>query len=428
MKKESIVIIGLGYVGLPLLIELSKKFEVKGFDTNKEKISQLKRGVDNNLIINKKDLKKLTKIFLTSDLKDIKSSNVYIVCVPTPVLKNKLPDLSLLKSASKIVGKVISNKDLVILESTVFPGATEEVCIPIIEKYSNLKCDSSIKKNKNYFTCAYSPERVNPGDPTHQLRKIKKVVSASSKNGLQRTNKIYKKIINAGTHIASSIKVAEAAKIIENTQRDVNVALVNELSKIFNILKVDTNEVLKAAGTKWNFAKYVPGLVGGHCIGVDPYYLTYKSKKSGYFPKMILAGRKINDGMSKHVSNEFLKLMKIKKINIKKSKILIFGLTFKENVADTRNSKVFDLIRYLKKNVAQVCVYDPLVKQKKFPISFKLKNFLDYEVRYDGLILAVPHKKFLNLSKRQILKICKPNSVIFDLKDVFPNSLVDKRL
>ncbi len=313
MKKENITVIGLGYVGLPLLIELSKKFSVTGFDINKKKILQLKSGIDNDLILDKDDLKRLSRLNLTNDSKVIRSSNVYIICVPTPVLSNKLPDLSLLKHASQIVGKAISNKDLVIFESTVFPGATEEICVPIIEKYSNLKCDNSKNNKNNYFMCGYSPERVNPGDPTRKLKKIKKVISASSKNGLVRVNKIYKKIINAGTHIASSIKVAEAAKIIENTQRDVNVALVNELSKIFNILKIDTNDVLKAARTKWNFINFVPGLVGGHCIGVDPYYLTYKAKKSGYSPKMILAGRKINDDMSKHISKEFLKLMKKKK-------------------------------------------------------------------------------------------------------------------
>ncbi len=428
MKKENITIIGLGYVGLPLLMELGKKFKVKGFDINKKKILQLKRGIDSDLILNKGELKKLSKLNLTYNPKDIRSSNVYIICVPTPVLNNKLPDLSLLKHASKIVGKVISNKDLVILESTVFPGATEEVCIPIIEKYSNLKCDSSKNKKNNYFMCAYSPERVNPGDPAHKLKKIKKVISASSTSGLIRVNKIYKKIINAGTHIASSIKVAEAAKIIENTQRDVNVALVNELSKIFNILKIDTNEVLKAARTKWNFINFVPGLVGGHCIGVDPYYLTYKAKKSGYSPKMILAGRKINDDMSKHVSNEFFKLMKKKRINIKKSKILILGLTFKENVADTRNSKVIDLIRYIKPKVGQVHAYDPFIKKNKFNINFKLKNFFDSKDKYDGLILAVAHDNFFKLDKRKVLKICKSNTAVFDLKNVLPDSLVDKRL
>ena len=428
MKKENITVIGLGYVGLPLLIELSKKFSVTGFDINKNKILQLKHGIDNDLILDKNDLKRLSRINLTYDSKVIRSSNVYIICVPTPVLSNKLPDLSLLKHASQIVGKAISNKDLVIFESTVFPGATEEICIPIIEKYSNLKCDNSKKNKNNYFTCGYSPERVNPGDPTHKLKKIKKVISASSKNGLIRVNKIYKKIINAGTHIASSIKVAEAAKIIENTQRDVNVALVNELSKIFNLLKIDTTDVLKAARTKWNFVNFVPGLVGGHCIGVDPYYLTYKAKKSGYSPKMILAGRKINDDMSKHISKEFLKLMKKKRIKIKRSKILILGLTFKENVSDTRNSKVIDLIKYIKSKVAEVHVYDPYVKKNKFNINFKLISSLNSGNVYDGLIFAVAHDHFFKISRKQISKICKLNSAIFDLKNILPDSLVDKRL
>ena len=428
MRKENITVIGLGYVGLPLLIELSKKFIVKGFDINKKKILQLKEGSEPDLILNKTELKKLKKLELTHNPKDIRQSNVYIICVPTPISKHKLPDLSLLKNASKIVGKVISDKDLVILESTVFPGATEEVCVPLIEKYSKLKCDISGNEKKNIFMCAYSPERVNPGDPAHKLKNIKKVISASSSSALTRANKIYKKIITAGTHLASSIKVAEAAKIIENTQRDVNVALINELSKIFNILKIDTHEVLKAAKTKWNFINFVPGLVGGHCIGVDPYYLTYKAKKSGYDPQMILAGRKINDNMSKHVSNIFLKLMKKKRINIKKSKILILGVTFKENVSDTRNSKVVDLIRYIKPKVGQVHVYDPFVKKNKFNINFKLKYRLSKTDKYDGIILAVAHKHFLKLDKKKISKISKSTSVIFDLKNILPNSMVDKRL
>jgi len=414
-KKLKLAIIGLGYVGLPLTLEFAKKKNVIGFDINKKRIKELNNGFDKNLEFSKKDLKSSTKLKFTSNKKDLKLANCFIVCVPTPVDKNKNPDLKALFAASKIVGSIIKRGDLVIFESTVYPGCTEDECVPIIEKFSGLKL------NKDFF-CGYSPERINPGDKVHTISKVKKITSGSTPEIADLVDNLYNKIISVGTHRATSIKVAEAAKIIENTQRDLNIAFINELYIIFNKLNIDTKAVLDAAESKWNFLSFKPGLVGGHCIGVDPYYLTHKSKSINYKPKVILAGRKINDKMGDHVAQELITKMKKKNIKIKGSKILIMGLTFKENCADIRNSGVQGVIKKLKKYNCNLDLYDPWVDMhdikkiyNKFPLSrLRKKN-------YDSILIAVEHKKFKNLGLKFISSLCKKKHVIFDLKYLFYN-------
>jgi len=432
MNKNKIAIVGLGYVGLPLLIEFGKKYNVVGYDIDKKKIENLKRGIDETLILSDKESNNLKKLKLSCNAKEIKQCNIYIVTVPTPLNKKNKPDLSLIKNASKVVGRSLNRKDIVIYESTVYPGVTEEVCVPILEKNSKLKYENShgVTNHENLFYCGYSPERINHGDKKHNIKNVKKVVSGSSKKITNKINKLYKSIIPAGTHVASSIKVAEAAKIIENTQRDVNIALINELSIIFSKLNINTEQVLEAASTKWNFVRFNPGLVGGHCIGVDPYYLTYKSKKIGYTPKMILAGRKLNDNMTVHVSKKIIHLMKKKRIKLYNSKILILGLTFKENITDTRNTKVMDLILKLKKIRSKIDVYDPWVKKEKFANekNFKLINKLEYKKKYDVLIFAVGHKQFNQINISRIKSLLKTRNVIYDLKYILPASIVDGRL
>ena len=432
MNKSKIAIVGLGYVGLPLLLEFGKKYNVVGYDINKKKIENLKKGIDETLILSGKESNKLKRLELSCDEKDIKQCNIYIITVPTPLNKKNKPDLSLIKNASKVVGRLLHRKDLVIYESTVYPGVTEEICVPILEKNSKLKYENSQENvnHRNVFYCGYSPERINHGDNKHNIKNVKKVVSGSSKKIANKINKLYKSIIPAGTHLASSIKVAEAAKIIENTQRDVNIALINELSIIFSKLNINTEQVLEAASTKWNFIRFNPGLVGGHCIGVDPYYLTYKSKKIGYTPKMILAGRKLNDNMSNYVSKQIIHLMKKKRIKLHNSKILILGLTYKENIADTRNTKVMDLIIKLKKIRSKIDVYDPWVKKEKFvnEKNFKLMNKLKYRKKYDVLIYAVGHKQFNQINIPKIKSLLKARNIIYDLKYILPASIVDGRL
>ena len=417
-----ISIIGLGYVGLPLAISFAKKFDVIGFDTNKNRINKLKKGIDETLEISKKKLSQTKNLKFTNDINELKIANCYIITVPTPIDKFKKPDLKYLISASKLVGVCLKKNDLVIYESTVYPGATEEICVPILQKFSKLKF------NKEFFV-GYSPERINPGDKKHTVENIVKVTSGSNQNVANLVDNLYKKIIKAGTHKTRSIKIAEAAKVIENTQRDINISLMNELSLIFSKLKIDTEEVLEAAGTKWNFLPFRPGLVGGHCIGVDPYYLTYKSKQLGYKPKIILSGRKLNDNMSKYLAKKLIFRMKEKKIKIQNSKILFMGLTFKENCTDTRNSKIFDMINYLENNKLKISVFDPWVKKgtsnmlKKINLITKPRNNF-----YDCVVLAVGHNLFKQFGIKKIKKFTKKNHIIFDLKYLFPKKHSDLRM
>jgi len=414
-----IAVVGLGYVGLPLLNEFTKKFKCIGYDYKKERIEELKSNYDRTNQINKISLNKLN---FSYNLKDISKCNVFIVTVPTPIDKFKKPDLKHLKSATKSLTKILKKKDIIIYESTVYPGCTEDICAKIIEK--KLK----FKLNKDFFL-GYSPERISPGEKQKNLRNIVKIVSGSNPEVTNFIDLLYKKIIKT-TYKCNSIKVAEAAKVIENTQRDLNIAFVNELSKIFAKLELNTQEVLNAASTKWNFIKYTPGIVGGHCIGVDPYYLTHISKKNNYDPKVILAGRKINDGMGAYIVKNFFKLLKKKKINKKVNKILILGLTFKENCPDTRNSKVFDIINLLNKKNCEVDVFDPNVKEnelEKMQVQFNLIKKIKKSY-YDGLILAVKHKNFENFSSSVIKSFCKKNNVIYDLKNFFNKKYSDATL
>ena len=414
-----IAVVGLGYVGLPLLNEFTKKFKCIGYDYKKERIEELKSNYDRTNQINKISLNKLN---FSYNLKDISKCNVFIVTVPTPIDKFNKPDLKHLKSATKSLTKILKKKDIIIYESTVYPGCTEDICAKIIEK--KLK----FKLNKDFFL-GYSPERISPGEKQKNLRNIVKIVSGSNPEVTNFIDLLYKKIIKT-TYKCNSIKVAEAAKVIENTQRDLNIAFVNELSKIFAKLELNTQEVLNAASTKWNFIKYTPGIVGGHCIGVDPYYLTHISKKNNYDPKVILAGRKINDGMGAYIVKNFFKLLKKKKINKKVNKILILGLTFKENCPDTRNSKVFDIINLLNKKNCEVDVFDPNVKEnelEKMQVQFNLIKKIKKSY-YDGLILAVKHKNFENFSSSVIKSFCKKNNVIYDLKNFFNKKYSDATL
>jgi UDP-N-acetyl-D-galactosamine dehydrogenase len=421
-RDLKLAVIGLGYVGLPLAVEFSKKRNVVGFDVNKRRVNELNSGIDRNLEFKRKQLNKIKKLKYTNNIKDLKSANCYIICVPTPIDKFKKPDLKILLKASEIIGKIINKGDLIIYESTVYPGCTEEVCVPILEKFSKLKF------NEDFF-CGYSPERINPGDKKNTISKIKKVTSGSTPEIADTVDDLYSQIITAGTFKVSSIRVAEAAKVIENTQRDLNIAFINELSILFKKMNLDTQEILDAAGTKWNFLPFKPGLVGGHCIGVDPYYLTYKANKIGYKPKVILAGRKINDSMGKYVVSQFKNEMKKKSIKIKRSKILIMGLTFKENCPDIRNSGTQIIVKELKKLGCQLDLFDPWADKNEikkiydlFPISILKKNC------YDGIILAVSHDCFKNIKFNKINSLCKKNNVIYDLKYIFSYNQVSFRL
>ncbi|MDC0402629.1 Vi polysaccharide biosynthesis UDP-N-acetylglucosamine C-6 dehydrogenase TviB [Candidatus Pelagibacter sp.] len=421
-NQLKIAIIGLGYVGLPLALEFAKKRTVIAFDIEKKRIKQLKAGFDKNFETSKKDIGKIKKIRFTHNEEDLKLANCFIITVPTPIKKNKKPELKPILSASKTVGKCIKKEDLIIYESTVYPGCIEEKCVPVLERYSKLKY------NKDFF-CGYSPERINPGDKKHNITNIKKITSGSTTEVTELVDRLYRSIIKAGTHKAPSIKVAEAAKVIENTQRDLNIALINELSILFKRLNIDTKDVLDAAESKWNFLKFTPGLVGGHCIGVDPYYLTHKAKMIGYTPKIILSGRNINDKMGFYVASQLKKKLKQKNINIKGAKILIMGITFKENCADIRNSGVKVVFDELKKFKCKVDLKDPWVDNneikkiyKIYPISKTKKN------NYDAVIIAVAHKKFKSIGIKSIHEICKKKHVIYDLKYLFPKDKVDLRL
>ena len=422
ISNTNICVVGLGYVGLPLAIAFGKKFNVMGFDVNSERISDLKNHIDKTNEVELDDFKLSKGLKFTESKSEIRSHNFYIVTVPTPIDSNNEPDLSSLKSASKLVGSILKKGDIVIYESTVYPGATEEICLPI------LQAESSLKINSDFFI-GYSPERINPGDKIHTVDKITKVVSGSNKFALKEISNVYSQVVKAGIYNAPSIKVAEAAKVIENTQRDLNIALINELSMIFKRLKIDTYEVLEAANTKWNFLDFKPGLVGGHCIGVDPYYLTHKAQKEGYEPEIILAGRALNDSMAKKVAEEFLLSMKKKLILSSNAKILVLGLTFKENCPDLRNSKVFDLINFINQSGVDIEVYDPLINQDDVEknSNFTLISKL-HENYYDGLILAVSHDEFIKMQAQKIINLCKKTSVICDLKNILPKAFVDHGL
>ena len=428
MKSYKIAVIGLGYVGLPLAIEFAKKFACIGFDINKRRIEELSKGKDFTLEANEEDLLSVIKkenndstgFFVTDQLNELKSANFFIVTVPTPVDKYNRPDLTPLYKASETVGKALKKGDIVVYESTVYPGVTEDECIPVLERVSGLKF------NVDFFA-GYSPERINPGDKEHTVTKIKKVTSGSTPEIGKEVNAVYSSIIVAGTHLASSIKVAESAKVIENAQRDINIAFINELAKIFNALNIDTNEVLAAAGTKWNFLPFKPGLVGGHCIGVDPYYLAQKAMEVGYHPEIILAGRRLNDGMGAYVANEVVKLMIKKGIQVTGSKILVMGFTFKENCPDVRNTKVIDIISALKSYHLDIDIYDPWANPDEVEHEYGIRTIQSVEDNnaYDAIVVSVAHREF---SSDTIRKHRKSASVVFDVKGIVEKELVDGRL
>lgn len=415
---DKIGIIGLGYVGLPLAVEFGKVMDVVGFDINKERIAELKKGHDRTREVEDHELKAASKLTFSYDLNDLKSVNYFIVTVPTPVDEYRKPDLRPLQSASKTVGAVIKKGDIVIYESTVYPGCTEEDCVPIIEQVSGLKY------NVDFF-CGYSPERINPGDKLHRVTTIKKVTSGSTPEVAEKVDQLYRKVIQAGTHKASSIRVAEAAKVIENAQRDINIAFVNELALIFDKMGIDTHEVLEAAGTKWNFLPFKPGLVGGHCIGVDPYYLTYKAESLGYHPEVILAGRRINDNMGAHIAGNVIKLMAKNQLPVYGAEVLVMGITFKENCPDIRNSKVVDVINELKSYGTNVDIYDPQADNEEVKHEYGLSLVDNLSKKYHAIVLAVGHDEFKSMDWR-IIK--QSNTVVYDVKGFLDKSITTSRL
>jgi len=411
-----IAVIGLGYVGLPLAVEFGKKYETIGFDIAQWRIDELRSGFDRTLELNEAQLKDSPHMSYTNQLENLKKCNYFIVTVPTPIDKNKRPDLTPLIKASESIGKVLNKGDIVIYESTVYPGATEEDCVPVLENFSGLKF------NEDFF-CGYSPERINPGDKEHTVSKILKVTAGSTPEIAKKVDELYKSVITAGTHLAPSIKVAEAAKVIENSQRDINIAFVNELAIIFNKLGIDTNAVLEAAGTKWNFLKFKPGLVGGHCIGVDPYYLTHKAQEIGYNPEIILAGRRLNDNMGVYVANQVIKLMIKKGHRIEKSNVLVLGITFKENCPDIRNSRVIDVIEELKDFECNVSVYDAWADSEEVKREYGFE-LIDEEIltanRYDAVVLAVSHDRFKMIDIEKLRN--DENSIVYDIKSALDKS------
>lgn len=417
---KTLAIIGLGYVGLPLAVEFGKIYNVIGFDINKKRIEELKKYYDHTLEVTEDELKSAQYLTYTSDIDEIRKADIYIVTVPTPVDKYNRPDLTPLLRASETVGKVITKGNIVIYESTVYPGCTEEDCIPVIEKVSGLKYNID-------FFAGYSPERINPGDKEHRVSTIKKVTSGSTPEIAEEIDKLYASIIKAGTHKAPSIKIAEAAKVIENTQRDINIAFVNELAKLFDLMEIDTLSVLEAAGTKWNFLPFRPGLVGGHCIGVDPYYLTHKASSLGYHPEIMLAGRRINDSMGKFIAQKVVKLMIKNEKKIFGAKVLILGITFKENCPDIRNSKVIDIINELRDFDCEVDVYDPWANsdEVKEEYGLELMKEISDDSKYDAIVLAVAHKEF---KKLDIKKYTHDTTVIYDVKGILSKELVTARL
>jgi UDP-N-acetyl-D-galactosamine dehydrogenase len=422
LSDVKLAIIGLGYVGLPLAVEFGKKYPTLGFDINQARIAELQSGTDRTLEVSDEELAETTDLSFSCTVDDLKSCNVYIVTVPTPIDAHKRPDLTPLIKASEMLGKVINKDDVVIYESTVYPGATEESCIPVVEQFSGFTFNTD-------FFAGYSPERINPGDKEHRVINILKVTSGSTPEIAEFVDQLYRSIIIAGTHKASSIKVAEAAKVIENTQRDVNIALINELSIIFNKLDIDTLEVLEAAGTKWNFLPFRPGLVGGHCIGVDPYYLTHKAQSVGYHPEMILAGRRLNDGMGAYVVSQLVKNMLKTRIQVEDANVLVMGLTFKENCPDLRNTKVVDIVSELKEYNINVDITDPWCSTEQAEHEYGLSLTQSPKAgSYDAIILAVSHDEFKKLGAENIRKLGKKNHVLYDLKYLLPKDAVDMRL
>lgn len=422
MSRTSIGVVGLGYVGLPLAVEFGKHFPTVGFDINQHRVAELRSGKDSTLEVTEEELRAPSQLTYAADLKDIAQCNVYIVTVPTPVDKNKQPDLTPLIKSSQALGTVIKKGDIVIYESTVFPGATEEVCVPQLEQNSGLTFNQD-------FYVGYSPERINPGDKVHPLTKILKITSGSTPEVADYVDKLYQTIITAGTHKASSLKVAEAAKVIENVQRDVNIGLINELSLIFSRLGIDTLDVLEAAGTKWNFLPFRPGLVGGHCIGVDPYYLVHKAQETGFEPAIIPASRHTNEFMASHLVQQVIRLMAGKRINIVDANILILGLAFKENCPDLRNTKVVDLVHGFEPYNVNLSVYDPWVDPEEAQEEYGIQLIKEPQKQtYDAVILAVAHREFAELGEAGIRALCKDNAVIYDVKYVLPKEAVDGRL
>jgi len=422
LRKCRIGVVGLGYVGLPLAVEFGKHFETIGFDVNPQRIAQLRKGRDTTLEVSRPELRAAERLTFTTDLKRLRRCRVFLVTVPTPIDGYKRPDLTPLVRASESVGAVLRKGSVVVYESTVYPGCTEEVCVPILERVSGLKF------NRDFFA-GYSPERINPGDKEHRLTTIRKVTSGSTPEIADFVDELYGTIVTAGTHKTSSIRVAEAAKVIENTQRDVNIALINELALIFNRLGIDTEEVLNAAGSKWNFLPFRPGLVGGHCIGVDPYYLTHKAQEIGYHPEMILAGRRLNDNMALHVAAQITRLMAAKRIHVKGARVLVLGITFKENCPDIRNSKVADVVRELDKQGALVEVFDPWASAAECRHEYGLALVRELKPgRYDAAVIAVAHREFRELGAKGVRRLCRRKHVVYDIKHVFPAAAVDARL
>ena len=419
-RELKLAVIGLGYVGLPLAVEFGKVFDTVGFDVKHSRLEMLRQGNDNTLEISPEELAGAVRLTFSGNIDDLRDRDIFIVTVPTPVDKYNQPDLSPLKLASDTVGKVMKPGAVVIFESTVYPGCTEEICVPVMER------ESGMTFNKDFF-CGYSPERINPGDKEHTFTKIKKIVSGSTPEILEVVDALYNSVLEAGTFRAGSIKVAEAAKVIENSQRDLNVAFVNELAKIFHLVGIDTAEVLEAAGTKWNFLKFRPGLVGGHCIGVDPYYLTYKAQELGYLPEVILAGRRINDSMGQYVAQEVVKLMIKSDFKVLNARVLQLGVTFKENCPDIRNSRAVDVTRTLQEFGCQVDILDPMADPQEVKDIYGLNSSraLLPEARYDAIVLAVAHRQFENLDLEALKN---PGAVIFDIKSILPKEMVDGRL
>ena len=423
INNTKIGVIGLGYVGLPLAVEFGKQLPVVGFDINAARIAELQAGKDSSLEVEAHELKEATGLTVSTDAKSLDACNFYIVTVPTPIDRHKRPDLSPLLGASHTVGKTLKKGDVVVYESTVYPGCTEEDCVPILER------ESGLKFNQDFFV-GYSPERINPGDKQHRVTNIVKVTSGSTPEVADYVDAVYRRVITVGTHKASSIRVAEAAKVIENTQRDVNIALINELALLFHRMGIDTLEVLEAAGSKWNFLPFRPGLVGGHCIGVDPYYLTHKAQEIGYNPEIILAGRRINDNMGAHVAERVVKMMTRRRVPVVDAKVLVLGLTFKENCPDIRNTRAIDIVHELEGYHAQVDIYDPWANPEEVKHEYngltlipQLRNGL-----YDAVIVAVSHRQFLEMGTQAIRKLGKPNHVLFDVKGILPADQVDDRL
>jgi UDP-N-acetyl-D-glucosamine/UDP-N-acetyl-D-galactosamine dehydrogenase len=422
LGKTKIGVIGLGYVGLPLAVEFGKRYRTVGFDISAARIKELRAGRDSTLEATAAELKSAKKLQFSAKPQDLKTCKVFVVTVPTPIDRYKRPDLTPLVKASETIGKLLKKNDIVVYESTVYPGCTEEICVPVLEKVSGLRF------NRDFF-CGYSPERINPGDKEHRLPSIKKVTSGSTPRVADFVNALYASIITAGTHQASSIRVAEAAKVIENTQRDVNIALINELALIFNRLGIDTEQVLQAAGTKWNFLPFRPGLVGGHCIGVDPYYLTHKAQEIGYHPEMILAGRRINDNMGQYVAQQVIKAMTEKRILVSDARVLVMGLAFKENCPDLRNSKVIDIVNELQHFDAKVDVYDPWVDADAAHHEYGVRPIKAPKAgTYDAVLIAVGHKQFKDMGVRQMRALAKKNHVLYDVKYLFAADQTDGRL